>query len=189
MQLFKKVGHSRPFFIYFCLINTFDIKQVNNCLKINLADDWIQTSDLWYWKRPVYQLSHNHCPFYIYRLIIISGQDARATRNSFSAAFSSMFRRRSGGLAQSESSHNVASPESASQQRRSMQFSRRLTREVRQHALAAVILEEWLQELAAIAQELSLLQKEQVSVVGVMSWNKTVLTASCIVHWNYRKNK
>ena len=49
------------------------------------------------------------------------------------------------------------------QQRRSIQFSRRLSREVRQHALAAVVLEEWLQELAAIAQEQSVLQKEQAA--------------------------
>ena len=29
---------------------------------IKFADDWIRTTDLWYWKRPLYQLSHNHCP-------------------------------------------------------------------------------------------------------------------------------
>ena len=29
---------------------------------LNFADDWIQTADLWYWKQPLYQLSHNHCP-------------------------------------------------------------------------------------------------------------------------------
>ena len=29
---------------------------------INFANDWIQTADLWYWKQPLYQLSHNHCP-------------------------------------------------------------------------------------------------------------------------------
>ena len=23
------------------------------------ADDWIQTMDLWHWKQPLYQLSHN----------------------------------------------------------------------------------------------------------------------------------
>ena len=27
---------------------------------INFADDWIRTADLWYWKQPLYQLSHNH---------------------------------------------------------------------------------------------------------------------------------
>ena len=27
---------------------------------INFANDWIQTADLWYWKQPLYQLSHNH---------------------------------------------------------------------------------------------------------------------------------
>ena len=29
---------------------------------INFANDWIRTSDLWFWKQPLYQLSHNHCP-------------------------------------------------------------------------------------------------------------------------------
>ena len=48
----KKVGHSQPLFIYFSLFNTVDSKQMFN---INFADD------LWYWKRPLYQLSHNHC--------------------------------------------------------------------------------------------------------------------------------
>ena len=29
---------------------------------INFANDWSQTADLWYWKRRLYQLSHNHFP-------------------------------------------------------------------------------------------------------------------------------
>ena len=29
---------------------------------INITDDLIRTMDLWCWKRPLYQLSHNHCP-------------------------------------------------------------------------------------------------------------------------------
>ena len=29
---------------------------------INFADDWNRTTDLWYRKRPLYQLSHIHCP-------------------------------------------------------------------------------------------------------------------------------
>ena len=28
------------------------------------ADDWIRTADLWHWKRPLYQLSHNHFPVF-----------------------------------------------------------------------------------------------------------------------------
>ena len=39
--------------------------------------------------------------------------------------------------------------------------------QVRQQALAAVILEEWLQELAAVAQEQSVLQKELAFEVGM----------------------
>ena len=30
---------------------------------MNFADDWIRTADLWYWKQPLYQLSHNHNHF------------------------------------------------------------------------------------------------------------------------------
>ena len=57
--VFFNMGHSRPLFLYFRLFNTQ--LTVNKC-SINFADDWIQTADLWYWKRPLYQLSHNHCP-------------------------------------------------------------------------------------------------------------------------------
>ena len=42
-----------------------------------------------------------------------------------------------------------------------------LSREVRRQALAAVILEEWLLELAAVAQEQSVLQKELAFEVGM----------------------
>ena len=28
--------------------------------KINIADDWIRTVDLWIRKQPLYQLRHNH---------------------------------------------------------------------------------------------------------------------------------
>ena len=42
-----------------------------------------------------------------------------------------------------------------------------LSREVRQHAMAAVLLEEWLQELAAVAQEHGVLQKEQCFEIGM----------------------
>ena len=42
-----------------------------------------------------------------------------------------------------------------------------LDREVRQYSLAAVILEEWLHELAAIAQEQSVLQKERVCQINL----------------------
>ena len=45
-------------FLYFRLFNTVVSEQMFN---INFADDWIQTVDLWYRKRLLYQLSHNHC--------------------------------------------------------------------------------------------------------------------------------
>ena len=37
---------------------TVDSKMFN----IYFADDWLQTVDLWNQKRPLYQLSHDHCP-------------------------------------------------------------------------------------------------------------------------------
>ena len=56
MDGFLKMGHFRPLFLYFrlfyCTIG-----------RLNFADVWIQTWDLWSWKHPPYQLSHNHCPF------------------------------------------------------------------------------------------------------------------------------
>ena len=40
-MFFKKVGNSRPLFIYFCLFNKVDNKQVNKQMfNINFADDW-----------------------------------------------------------------------------------------------------------------------------------------------------
>ena len=58
------MGHSQPLFLYFRLFNTQ--LRVNKCSMYSnfFADDWIRTVDLWYWKRPLYQLSHNHCPVY-----------------------------------------------------------------------------------------------------------------------------
>ena len=28
------------------------------------ADDWIRTTNVWYQKRQLFQLSHNHCPVF-----------------------------------------------------------------------------------------------------------------------------
>ena len=67
-QFFLKMGHSRPLF---CLFNTVDSKQMFN---INFANDWIQTADLWYQKQLLYQLSHNHWPWYVtVGVAVISG--------------------------------------------------------------------------------------------------------------------
>ena len=67
------MGHPRPLFLYFRLFNTQ--LTVNKC-SINFADDWIQTADLWYRKRPLYQLSHNHCPYkylFVRKQFILTG--------------------------------------------------------------------------------------------------------------------
>ena len=51
----KKMGHSCPLFLYFCLFYC-------TIGRLNLASAWIQSTDLMGWKQPLYQLSHNHCP-------------------------------------------------------------------------------------------------------------------------------
>ena len=50
------MGHSRPLFLYFRLFNTVENKQMFN---ISFVNDWIRTADLWFWKQPLYQLSHH----------------------------------------------------------------------------------------------------------------------------------
>ena len=50
------------FFIFVFSINSnWQQLTVNKC-SVNFANGWIRTADLWYRKRPLYQLSHNHCP-------------------------------------------------------------------------------------------------------------------------------
>ena len=58
-QFVIKMGHSRPLFLYFRLF--YKQLTVHKC-SIKVADDWIRTRVLWYWKRPLCQLRHNHCP-------------------------------------------------------------------------------------------------------------------------------
>ena len=52
-RTFFKMGHSRPLFLYFRLF--YKQLTVNKC-SIKVADDWIRTWVLWYWKRPLCQL-------------------------------------------------------------------------------------------------------------------------------------
>ena len=59
------MGHSRPLFFF---IFVFSMQLTVYKCSINFADDWIRTADLLYRKRPLYQLSHNHCPNYYYFL-------------------------------------------------------------------------------------------------------------------------
>ena len=47
------------FFIYFC--HLYKQLTVNNC-SIKVANDWIRTRVLWYWKQLRCQLCHNHSP-------------------------------------------------------------------------------------------------------------------------------
>ena len=49
----------------FLFIFVFSIQLIINKCSINFADDWSRTADLWYWKRPLYQLSHNHFPIFV----------------------------------------------------------------------------------------------------------------------------
>ena len=47
-----------PFQASFFFIFVFSIQLTVNKCSINFADDWSRTADLWYRKRPLYQLSH-----------------------------------------------------------------------------------------------------------------------------------
>ena len=51
------MSHSRPLFLFFSSFQCSSRLTFN----LNVADDWIWTTDLWSWKQPLYQLSHNHC--------------------------------------------------------------------------------------------------------------------------------
>ena len=55
---FKKWAIPCIFFFIF----VFSIQLTVNIQYNIFADEWIQTADLWIWKRPLYQLSHHHCP-------------------------------------------------------------------------------------------------------------------------------
>ena len=52
--------HPKPFFLFLAFFNTQ--LTVIKCSILKFADDWIRTEDLWNRKRPLPQLSHNHCP-------------------------------------------------------------------------------------------------------------------------------
>ena len=54
------MGHFRPLILYF---SPFQYSWELTMFNINFANDWIWTADLWSWEQPLYQLSHNHCPF------------------------------------------------------------------------------------------------------------------------------
>ena len=100
--------------------------------------------------------------------LLLSGHEARATKNSITAAISSMFRGPGGGsssgskknspinqskqTAENVNKSSVSNTSSSSFNSLTFEFSK-FNIEVRRYALAAVILEEWLQELAAIGKQ------------------------------------
>ena len=55
-EIEDEMGHSRPLFSLFSSV------QYSWQMFKKFVDDWIWTADLWCWKQPLYQLSHNHCP-------------------------------------------------------------------------------------------------------------------------------
>ena len=56
---FKKDGPFPASFLYFRLF--YKQLTVNIC-SLKVADYWIWTRVLWYWKQPLCQQRHNHCP-------------------------------------------------------------------------------------------------------------------------------
>ena len=67
-MLLKELPQKAPqlktyYFIYSQPFSLFLSIQYNKQMfKINISDDWIRATDLWCSKRPLCQLSHNHCP-------------------------------------------------------------------------------------------------------------------------------
>ena len=53
------------FFIFVFLIHSGQLTIVQYIKKF-FANDWIRTADHWYRKQPLYQLSHNHCPWLMF---------------------------------------------------------------------------------------------------------------------------
>ena len=53
------MGHYQPLF---SLFSSFQYSFLTKLIVNNIPDDWIRTAVFWYWKRPLYQLRHNHCP-------------------------------------------------------------------------------------------------------------------------------
>ena len=120
--------------------------------------------------RPIFGKSKLFEPtLYIIISYYFTGNEAgRATKNSLTSAFSSIFRTKK------QTSTNPNSPVnhtmSSSKSNNSLTLEEPLARfgsEVKGYAMSAVILEEWLQELAAIAQEQSVLMKEIAFHIGM----------------------
>ncbi len=102
----------------------------------------------------------------------LSNEAGRVTKNSISSAFSSIFRtvkKTSNPASPVNHSHSsMSSTGNVTSSTSTEDVMSRFEPEVRGYAMAAVILEEWLQELAAIAQEQSVLMKEIAFHVGIM---------------------
>ena len=65
-RLFILNGRSRSLF------SSFQISiQLTLNIQYKFADAWIRPADLWDRKRPLYQLSHNHCPDSLFFKLII----------------------------------------------------------------------------------------------------------------------
>ena len=95
----------------------------------------------------------------------LGSEAGKATRSSVSSLFSSVFR--SNKKSSSPNSPVNQSPSSTASEYYKADYLTGLNHEVRGYAMAAVILEEWLQELAAIAQEQSVMMKEEMTFKGL----------------------
>ena len=73
----KIMGHSRPLFLYFRLF----YKQITvyKC-SIKVADYWIRTRVLWYWKQLLNQLCHNHRENFLDHLFAVDWLDRKDNR-------------------------------------------------------------------------------------------------------------
>ena len=60
-KLFSFQKWAIPGLFFFIFVFSIQLT-ANKCSILKFANDWIRTTGLWYWKRPLYQLSHNHRP-------------------------------------------------------------------------------------------------------------------------------
>ena len=63
-----KMGYSWPLFSSIFAFSNFNT--VGN-QQILFTDDWIRIAVLWSWMQRLYQLTHSHCPLYLFLSILI----------------------------------------------------------------------------------------------------------------------
>ena len=85
-----------PFPASFLFIFVFSTQLTVNKCSINFADDWIRTADLWYRKRPLYQLSHTTTA-HVSIIVILSWTKSQRDGNNYLGLLFNFLSKRLGG--------------------------------------------------------------------------------------------